>query len=491
MRISRLVDAGRLRKLGPKVYTSAVGADPAAVARRNWFTIAGYLFPNSVVSRRNALEHGPSSDGTVCLTWDGPTKTIDSYPGLVFRVFKGRGPIEGDYPFNAGLHVSSRPRALLENLIPSRSIDGRVPATLGQKQIEELLDRDARIHGLARLHDHLAKAKPIAEKLGLHKEYDQLATIIGYFKSENASGALSDVVRARSSGLSYNAESFARYETLREFLARVDFPPMTDPAPGGEAWRNFSFIEAYFSNFIEGTEFEVDEAYQIVFEGRIPVERPRDARDVLGTFRVVSDDIGMSRSIRDASEFLDVLKSRHYEVMASRPEMRPGEFKTVTNRAGSTQFVEPERVPGTLIKGFQLLETLTNPMARALFVKYLTVDVHPFLDGNGRTARIMMNAELVKAGEARIIVPSVYRDNYINAVARLRRENDPLPYVRAMEFARTFSASLDYSDYGLLVQQLEQARAFSKPSETRLILPRNVRFESATDAISTTARSPL
>src|SRR3546814_6364556 len=43
-------------------------------------------------------------------------------------------------------------------------------------------------------------------------------------------------------------------------------------------------MEAYFSNFIEGTEFAIGEAVEIVFEGRIPENRPADGHDVLGTY---------------------------------------------------------------------------------------------------------------------------------------------------------------------------------------------------------------
>ena len=42
-------------------------------------------------------------------------------------------------------------------------------------------------------------------------------------------------------------------------------------------------------------------------------------------------------------------------------------------------------------------------------------EVHPFNDGNGRIARVMMNAELVRADQSRIIVPTVFREDYILA----------------------------------------------------------------------------
>ncbi len=48
-------------------------------------------------------------------------------------------------------------------------------------------------------------------------------------------------------------------------------------------------------------------------------------------------------------------------------------------------------------------------ITRAVFMMFLIAEIHPFADGNGRTARIMMNAELVAAGEERIVIPPASR----------------------------------------------------------------------------------
>ena len=157
------------------------------------------------------------------------------------------------------------------------------------------------------------------------------------------------------------------------------------------------FFEAYFSNFIEGTEFAVDEAADIVFKGYIPKARPEDAHDVLGTWRVVSDQNEMSRLPGSSTELIALLKSRHARIMEGRPDKGPGRFKSEPNRAGSTTFVTPELVEGTLAKGFEIYRGLTSPLHRAIFMMFLISEVHPFADGNGRVARIMMNAELVAA----------------------------------------------------------------------------------------------
>ncbi|WP_286145042.1 Fic family protein [Bacteroides caecimuris] len=53
---------------------------------------------------------------------------------------------------------------------------------------------------------------------------------------------------------------------------------------------------------------------------------------------------------------------------------------------------------------------MTDPFARAIFMMFMISEVHPFNDGNGRIARVMMNAELVRADQSRIIIPTVFRE---------------------------------------------------------------------------------
>jgi hypothetical protein len=67
-----------------------------------------------------------------------------------------------------------------------------------------------------------------------------------------------------------------------------------------------SFIESYFSNRIEGTEFELHEAEEIVFERVVPEQRFDDAHDILGTFDLVNDAAKRALVPRDAEELIDL-----------------------------------------------------------------------------------------------------------------------------------------------------------------------------------------
>jgi len=232
-----------------------------------------------------------------------------------------------------------------------------------------------------------------------------------------------------------------------------------------QAKTNLSFFEAYFSNFIEGTEFEIDEAVDIVFNGRIPNDRPEDAHDVLGTFRIVSDTTEMSKLPGSSEELSQLLKSRHAVFMELRPDKHPGAYKIKNNQAGSSLFVAPELVEGTLEKGFEIYQSLNVPLYRAIFMMFLISEIHPFTDGNGRAARIMMNAELVAADEEKIIIPTVYRSNYLSSLKALTHNGLTDPLIRTLDFAQKYTRSLDWHDFEDARRQLHETNAFMDPNE--------------------------
>ena len=103
---------------------------------------------------------------------------------------------------------------------------------------------------------------------------------------------------------------------------------------------------------------------------------------------------------------------------------------------------------------------------------FVLSEVHPFDDGNGRVARAFMNAELVSGGQRRIIIPSVYRDEYLNGLRVLTRQNHPLPLLQVLDFAQRYTAAVDFSDYDQAVAMLRATNALEDPRpDLRLRLP--------------------
>ena len=92
---------------------------------------------------------------------------------------------------------------------------------------------------------------------------------------------------------------------------------------------------------------------------------------------------------------------------------------------------------------------------------FVTSEVHPFADGNGRISRLMMNAELTAAGQTKIIVPTVFRPDYIGALRRLSCTADPEVLVDAMSRLWEFGRWLSYGDFETMKNRLAQCGAFS------------------------------
>ena len=470
--VSRELKQGRLRKLGSRLYTRNLNLKetPERLVQRNlWPLVASYL-PGALIADRTALENRPASDGSVFLIADRKRDII--LPGAILRPRRGPPPLESDRPFIGGLRIASTARAFLENLRPSRARSG-VARTLSQLEIEARLDELLRRSGeeaLQRLRDD---ARGLSDTLDLRTEFERLDNLIGTLLGTRNAPLHHPSAIARAAGQPYDP---ARLDLLQLLFAELSATapvsrpvrPMDGPA--------LPFFEAYFSNFIEGTEFAVDEAEDMVFRGLIPKSRPEDAHDVLGTWRIVSDDREMSRVPETAGELEKLLRSRHSAVMEGRPEKRPGQFKTDPNRAGLTLFVDPELVQGTLAKGFEIYRALSSPLHRAIFMMFLVSEVHPFADGNGRVARIMMNAELVAAAENRIIIPTVYRNNYLMALKALSQNRLTGALVRVMDFAQRYTAAVDFQDLHAARAILERTNAFADSNEAesagiRLLLP--------------------
>jgi hypothetical protein len=473
-RISRAVARGELRKIGPALYTSSATESPEDVVGRHLWEIVGHYVQDAVVTHRTAFEGRPSQDGAVFMT--GPIGKRLDLPGLRLRVQKGLGPLPGDQPFVNGLVLASEPRMLLENLGLARERSG-ARRTVSRGEVELRLESILRSRGEAALNAIRDQARALIPALGAVREMAQLDAVIGaLLRSRPAKNLRTQEGQARARGVPLDPERIERFDLLARTLPTVSSPLRADTVNDGPAFQSLSFFDAYFSNYIEGTEFEVEEARAIVFDGLIPAQRPADAHDVLGTYRLVGNAAWLNRAIvgdRSGSSFLERLSEAHATLMAGRAEAGPGQWKTKPNQAGGTRFVEPELVPGTLLKGWEMVRGLRTPFQRAAMVMFILTEVHPFTDGNGRVARAFMNAELVSARERRIIIPTVYRDDYLGGLRALSRQDHPMPLILMLDQAQRFTASVRWEDYALALADLTAASAMLLPEDgVRLRIPR-------------------
>ena len=461
--ISKLEKEGTIRKLANRVYTSNLEDTPEDITRRNLFHILGHLYPGALLSHRSAFEFAPTATGQIFLTYTYTRKA--QLPGITVRLLAGNKPIKGDTIFSGELHLSQRERALLENMESSRK-PGPDSKTLTYPEIEEKLEQIIRVNGEDELNAVRDKARKIAKEVGLIKEFTKLNKIISALLTTKPSSILkSPVASARAFGVPYDPARIQLFESLFTALKQQEFQHREEKNTTTAAYRNFAFYESYFSNYIEGTVFEIEEAKRVIETQKPLPSRNEDSHDVLGTYQIVSNPRQMKIVPSTKEELVEILQYRHQILLSAREDKKPGKFKDKNNRAGDTSFVEMELVTGTLYKSFDYYQALTHPFAKAAYIMFVISEVHPFLDGNGRIARVMMNAELSTASQTKIIIPTVYREDYLGGLRRLTRNQDPSVYIRMLNRAQAFSDTLLGDDMVAMEEVLRQSEAFKESNQ--------------------------
>ena len=89
-----------------------------------------------------------------------------------------------------------------------------------------------------------------------------------------------------------------------------------------------------------------------------------------------------------------------------------------------------EAVKDTMPELFHLLEKEENAAVRAMLGHFVFVFIHPYMDGNGRMARFLMNVMLASGGYPWTVIPVEERDNYMKALEIASVEQDIAPFAK-------------------------------------------------------------
>lgn len=82
-----------------------------------------------------------------------------------------------------------------------------------------------------------------------------------------------------------------------------------------------------------------------------------------------------------------------------------------------------------LVERYQNWKDL-HPVVRAGFLHGEFIKIHPFVDGNGRTARLLLNLELIKYGYSPVVIKTENRAEYYDALDRAHTTNDYTNFIQ-------------------------------------------------------------
>ena len=190
------------------------------------------------------------------------------------------------------------------------------------------------------------------------------------------------------------------------------------PLTQGELSRlneHFLVEYTYNSNAIEGNTLTLRETMLIIKEGLTIAEKPlREHLEVVGhrdayyyVESLVEEKIPLSER---------VIKDIHAIVLIDR-QLDKGVYRSVPVYISGSVHTPPEpyMVPiemERLMLDYEEMKHALHPVARAALFHLRFEGVHPFIDGNGRTGRLIMNLELMKDGFPPINIKFADRRRY-------------------------------------------------------------------------------
>ncbi|MCX6130909.1 MAG: Fic family protein, partial [Proteobacteria bacterium] len=184
---------------------------------------------------------------------------------------------------------------------------------------------------------------------------------------------------------------------------------------------------AYSSNALEGSTLTESETKVILEEGLTVSGKPlREHMEALGH--------------RDALTYLFTVYQQGYTEATIRElhqlffhrinQGEAGRYRRENVLITGTDYLPPkhEQVPALMAKFGSSHSPGLHPIERAGLAHMELVNIHPFIDGNGRTARLLMNLILLRAAYPIALIPPIFRARYIETT-KAGNKGDSMPFL--------------------------------------------------------------
>jgi len=177
----------------------------------------------------------------------------------------------------------------------------------------------------------------------------------------------------------------------------------------------------YTSNAIEGNTLSPVETTLVIEQGVTISGKPlKDHLEALDHYDAIRYVRELAREKTPLTES-DVRNLHRMVVQRSRPDIA-GRYadlaRYVRTETGRHQFPSPAEIPALVGDFAKWLSAAPDTPEAAFTAHRRLVEIHPFNDGNGRTARLLMNLVLIRGGYPPIAVRPEDRPDYIRALQR-------------------------------------------------------------------------
>ena len=215
------------------------------------------------------------------------------------------------------------------------------------------------------------------------------------------------------------------YEILNQLTKKKQLLDSYKPFPP-ELVKNldewFKIELTYTSNAIEGNTLSRAETALVVEKGITikgkTIQEHQESVNHGNALEFIKLLESKSRQEITQADILDI----HRLILAKIDDTNAGRYRSVPVRiAGPTVALpNPFKVPDLMEEFMLWLKADTNdhPATISALAHFKLVSIHPFVDGNGRTARLLMNLLLAQMGYPPAVINKEDRMQYINAIEK-------------------------------------------------------------------------
>ena len=179
----------------------------------------------------------------------------------------------------------------------------------------------------------------------------------------------------------------------------------------------------YTSNAIEGNTLSRAETALVIEKGLTvsgkTIQEHLEAINHARAFVWVLKQSTIPNFLVSERTILDI----HEHILKKIDDTNAGRYRTVAVRIAGSPVVLPNamKVPELMSALASWLQKPTlHPIERAVDAHLTLVSIHPFVDGNGRTARLLMNLLLMMAGYPPCIIRKEERTRYISSIEKIQ-----------------------------------------------------------------------
>ncbi len=196
----------------------------------------------------------------------------------------------------------------------------------------------------------------------------------------------------------------------------------------------FCSLFTYDSNAIEGNSLTLNETAHLLFDDIVPAKSLREVNETLNHKEAFDYMLGYKGDI-NKKFILDLHKLVIKKTLRKELELQIGRYRTFEvyirgSKVATAKSIEVPKEMKNLLFWYTRNKNVLHPLVLASYFHLIFEAIHPFIDGNGRVGRLLMNFILHQNGYPMINIPNSRKMKYYKSIEEAKLNGRLRPFIK-------------------------------------------------------------